>query len=144
MLTVEPLATVTTTLDVPAGVPWFGGGPVLLLPPPPHAGAEISIANNTINPIPRTRFRFPPIKTMEKRNPSPPIQCAKKNDCVRRCSRALAAVVETVIVAVVVLAVPFAVIVDGVKLQVASEGRPEQVKLIVPLNPVELMTATEL
>ena len=52
----------------------------------------------------------------------------------------MAAVVVTVIVAAVVLGVPFAVIVGGVKEQVVSEGRPVQARLIVPLNPVELET----
>jgi hypothetical protein len=52
-------------------------------------------------------------------------------------------VVVTVIAAVVVLGVPLAVIVAGTNRQAASEGRPVQARLIVPLNPVELETLIE-
>jgi hypothetical protein len=52
-------------------------------------------------------------------------------------------VVVTVITAADVFAVPFAAIVVGVNVQVVSEGRPEHARLIVPLNPVELDTLTD-
>ena len=39
-----------------------------------------------------------------------------------------------------VFGVPFATIVAGVNIQAASEGKPEQVRVIVPVNPVELDT----
>lgn len=53
-------------------------------------------------------------------------------------SVAVAAVVVTKIETVAVLGVPFAARVAGEKVQVVSEGKPEQAILIVPLNPVEL------
>jgi len=59
---------------------------------------------------------------------------------LRACERAVGAVVVTVIEALVVFAVPLAVIVAGANAQAASEGRPEQARLIVPLKPVELET----
>jgi hypothetical protein len=58
-------------------------------------------------------------------------------------SVAVAAVVVTKIETVVVFGVPFAAMVAGEKVQVVSEGKPEQPILIVPLNPVELDTATD-
>ena len=39
-----------------------------------------------------------------------------------------------------VFGVPLATIVAGVNIQAASEGKPEQVRVIVPVNPVELDT----
>ena len=58
-------------------------------------------------------------------------------------SVAVAAVVVTKIETFVVLGVPFAAMVAGEKVQVASYGRPTQARLIVPLKPVELDTATD-
>jgi hypothetical protein len=68
----------------------------------------------------------------------PIIQAADR--LVRRCKLAVGAFVVTVIEALVVAAVPFAVIVAGENRQVASEGRPEHARLMVPLKPVELET----
>jgi hypothetical protein len=53
------------------------------------------------------------------------------------------AVVVTVIEALVVFAVPFAVIVAGANTHAASDGRPEHVRLIVPLKPVEFATVID-
>jgi hypothetical protein len=55
----------------------------------------------------------------------------------------VAAFVVTVIETFVVLGVPLAVIVAGVNMQAASEGRPEQLRLMVPLKPVEFEIATD-
>jgi hypothetical protein len=51
--------------------------------------------------------------------------------------------VLTRVPAVVEFRVPLAVIVGGVKVQVASEGRPEQPRLIVPPKTVELEMLTD-
>jgi hypothetical protein len=56
---------------------------------------------------------------------------------------AVGAVVVTLIVAVVVAAVPLAVTDDGEKAHDASDGSPLHAKLIVPLKPVELETDTD-
>jgi hypothetical protein len=46
-------------------------------------------------------------------------------------------------VAVVELGVPFAVIDEGVNVQLDSEGKPEHASVIVPLKLVELETLTD-
>jgi hypothetical protein len=51
--------------------------------------------------------------------------------------------VATTIDELVVAGVPAAVIVEGENEHVASEGRPEQDKLMVPLNPVDVATVTD-
>jgi hypothetical protein len=56
------------------------------------------------------------------------------------CELVVATAVVTAIDALVVVAVPLAAIVAGANRQAASEGRPEQARLIVPLNPVEFET----
>jgi hypothetical protein len=56
---------------------------------------------------------------------------------------ALAAVVVTVIVELVVVSVPVLLTVGTLKLQLASEGSPEQASVIVPVNPPEETTDTE-
>jgi hypothetical protein len=61
----------------------------------------------------------------------------------RCCELVVAAVVVMVIEEVVVLGAPFAAIVAGANMHAASEGRPEQARLIAPLNPVELETLIE-
>jgi hypothetical protein len=53
------------------------------------------------------------------------------------------AFVVTVIETLVVFAVPFAVIEVGENRQAASDGRPEHARLIVPLNPLEFATLSE-
>ena len=50
----------------------------------------------------------------------------------------VAAVVVTVTTAVVVETVPVVFTEAGENAQVASDGKPAQAKVIVPLNPVEL------
>lgn len=57
-------------------------------------------------------------------------------------SRAEAAVVDTVTMTVLVFAVPVAVMIAGANTQLASEGKPAQASLIVPLKPVEFATTT--
>jgi len=94
----------------------------------------------------RTRRCLPLVNTTETSSPIIMIHCAGR--CGRNRDRntaaevVVAAVVVTVIVGVVVFGVPFAVIVDGENVHAASVGRPEQLRLIVPLNPVELETPT--
>ena len=48
-----------------------------------------------------------------------------------------------VMVEVVVAGVPAAVTLDGLNVQVAPTGSPEQERAMVPLNPVEFTTARE-
>src|SRR5271169_2607123 len=93
---------------------------------------------------PRARCRFPPTRTVGKRSsPMPKIHSA--GQYARCCERniVVAALVVIVIEGLFILAVPFAVIVAGVNVHAASEGRPEQARLIVPVNPVELETVTD-
>jgi len=144
VLTIDPLVAVTNTVETPVGVPASGGGlwiGVLLLPPP-HPGATTSNINVRNKNNPRAR-RFPLTSTLERSIPTANIHSAGKN--VRRCKRdmAVAAFVVMVMEGVVVLAVPFAVIVAGAKTHVASEGRPEQANVIVPLKLVEFVTLTD-
>jgi hypothetical protein len=53
------------------------------------------------------------------------------------------AVVLTVMVTVVVAAVPFAAMDDGLNAHVASDGKPEQARLIVPLKLLEFATVID-
>lgn len=139
MLTVDPLVAVTSTVEVPIGVPGFGGGkwlPPLLLPPPPQLGATTSNSRVSSKNNPRTLCRFPPTRTVEARSsPIPAVHWPGKYG--RCCELAVGAVVVIAIATLVVFAVPVVVIVAGPNTQAAFEGRPEQAKLIVPLNPVE-------
>jgi hypothetical protein len=59
---------------------------------------------------------------------------------VRRNCALTGAVVLTVTETFVVAAVPFAAMDAGLKAHFDSEGSPEQVKLMVPLKPLEFMT----
>jgi hypothetical protein len=97
------------------------------------------------NKNPRTRCRFPPTRTLENSSPMPTIHCPA-SQFVLCCESAVAvgALVVTVIDTLVVFAVPFAVIDVGANMQAASEGSPEQAKLMLPLNPLELETLREL
>lgn len=56
---------------------------------------------------------------------------------------AAAAVVVTLIAEEVVVALPVAFIEEGVNKQAAPEGRPEQERAMLPLNPVEKVTVTD-
>ena len=117
---------------------------LLLLPPPPQEGTTNVTAKMSSKSNPRTRCRFPPTRTVEKRSsPTPNVHSAGKYDRCCEPNIVVAAFVVIVIEAAVVLAVPFAVIVAGVIVHAASEGRPEQARLIVPVNPVELETVTD-
>src|SRR5438270_7670147 len=58
------------------------------------------------------------------------------------CSSAEAAVVDTVTMTVLVFAVAVAVMLAGANRQLASEGKPAQASLIVPLKPVEFATTS--
>lgn len=53
------------------------------------------------------------------------------------------AVVDTVIVGDVVVGAPVAIIDDWLNRQVAPEGNPEHERVMVPLNPVEVFTDTD-
>lgn len=82
-----------------------------------------------------------PMSRIEKKAKLP-IASQRGNECRSgACSAAVvAAVVFMVIVPGVVLAVPFAATDDGLNEQEAPDGRLEQAKEIVPLNPAELTT----
>lgn len=79
---------------------------------------------------------------MESRSPIPN-HCDAKYLGRWEFSLAVAALVATRIETVVVFGAPVALIVDGVKVQVASEGSPAQDSVIVPLKLVEFETATD-
>ena len=79
----------------------------------------------------------------ERGTPKPNIHCASKYVRRRGVTVAVAAVVVTVIEAAVVLRVPFAVMLAGVKVHVASEGSPAQARRIVPLKLVEVATVID-
>lgn len=82
--------------------------------------------------------------TTERGSPKPNIHhCASKYVRRRGVTIAVAAVVVTVIEAAVVLRVPFAGMLAGVKVHVASEGSPAQARLIVPLKLVEVATVID-
>jgi hypothetical protein len=101
-------------------------------------------ANVSSKKNPRTRCRFPPTRTLENNSPMPTTHCPGSQfvPCSERAV-AVGTLVVTVIDALVVFAVPFAAILAGAKVHVASEGRPEQARLMLPLNPLELETLTE-
>ena len=101
--------------------------------------AKVSSKNN-----PRARCCFPPTSKLENSSPRPTIHCPASQFLVC-CERAVAvdALVVTVIDTLVVVAVPFAVIDVGANMQAASDGSPEQARLMLPLNPLELETLTE-
>jgi hypothetical protein len=80
---------------------------------------------------------------MESRSPIPIIHCAGKYSRREEFSFAVAALVATTIETVVVFGVPAALIVAGVKAQVASEGSPAQASVMLPLKLVEFETVTE-
>jgi len=90
------------------------------------------------------RRRFgPPSRSPEKTKPTPGSQWARKS-CRGECSNsAAAAVVVTVIVDGVVVSVPVAFIEEGLNTHVAPAGSPEQARVIVPVNPVEDDTFTD-
>jgi hypothetical protein len=78
---------------------------------------------------------------LENSSPIPIIHSpGRQFGCCCECANAVGALVVTVMDALVVLAVPLGLIVVGANTQVASDGRPEQARLMVPLNPLELVT----
>ena len=128
---------------VPMGVPGFGGGDggVLLLPPP-QPGTNIIRINSAKKPE-RTRSRPLPARKIEPSTKVPAANKLAKRVCLGACSMAVGAVVVTFTTAEVVWGDPLAIIVEGVKVQAASEGRPEQARVIVPLKPVEYETVKD-
>lgn len=84
-----------------------------------------------------------PITTTEKHMKHAMANQRVKGRRPGECSMAAAAVVVTVIVGEVVVGVPVAVIDEGVNRQLAAVGSPEHVRVMVPLNPVEVDTETE-
>jgi len=69
------------------------------------------------------------------------MSCDKSRDC--RSAAVVTAVVLTEIAAVTVFGVPLAVIDEGENVQLASVGRPEHEREMVPLKLVELETDTD-
>src|ERR1017187_10143615 len=82
-------------------------------------------------------------RKFESSSPTPIIHCADKYRRRWDPSVAVAAVVVTMIAAIVVLGVPVALMVAGGKVHVAAEGRATQARLIIPLRLVELATVTD-
>lgn len=92
-----------------------------------------------------------------RRRPEVPINPTERNMKLARASRfvrckrrgkfgmaaVLAAVVVTAIVGDAVVGAPVAVIDDWLNRQVAPEGNPEQERVMVPVNPVEVLTDTD-
>jgi len=81
---------------------------------------------------------------MERNAKLPPASRRANKEPRGARSAAVAAVVLTVMVEEFVAMVPEAVIVDGLKVHDASLGSPEQEREMVPVNPVEFDTETEL
>lgn len=114
----------------------------MLLPPPPHAGANEITARRRSNPAERRRAGEPSITT--EKNAKIPTASQRENGArAGECRIAVVAVVVIVIVDAVVAGVPAAVTVEGENVQAAPTGRPEHETVMVPLNPVEDKTATE-
>src|SRR5215467_4929822 len=147
LLTVEPLVAVTVMLYVPVAVPEFagrGGGGAGVLLPPPHEGTATTTATKTSRRITRIWCCRLLTSTMENNSPAPIIQVAKEGRCPCSCrSPVVGACVVIAMVAVVEPAVPVGFTDDGVIVHVASEGAPEQARLIVLPYPVEYWTAIE-
>jgi hypothetical protein len=143
-LVVEPLVAVTVTLEVPVGVPEFGGGPELPWPPPQEGTAVNANASRSSKHSPRIRCCFPPKNPIVIRTANPLIQYAKRNGPCFDCKAAVvAAVVVTEIPTVVMLIVPLAETEEGLKVHVASDGKPEHANVMVPLKPVEFVTSSD-
>jgi len=127
-----------------------GGGGGLLPPPPPQPGAKMINANIADANIAKRYLDL-------RRRPEVPINPTERNmklaravhlaRWARRGGSSMAedpgAVVVTVIAEGVVLSVPGAVIEDWLNRQPAPMGNPEQAREMVPVNPVEEETATE-
>ena len=133
-LTLVPLVAVTVTFDTPGGVPEFEGGGFVPPPPPPPQPGTVTIISMISRNIARVRCCFPPTSTTENSSPRPISDSASKK--VRRwgVAIAVAAVVVTVTVTFVVPNAPVALTLEGLKPQVASEGRPAHASVIVPLK----------
>jgi hypothetical protein len=113
----EPEAAVTVTVPVPAGVP------ELLIPPQPSVIPAVQ-RTNTEDRIAGSCSRFfQPINNNPQAAMIPPPANGQG-----RLFRLLVAAVVVIVIVVVLAAVPFGVTLVGEKLQVASDGRPEQVK----------------
>ncbi len=114
-----------------------------LLLPPPQPGA-ITINANSSKSNSGERRRGTPISRAEKSIKPPAASQCPKCRCPGDCSIAVAAVVVTMIPEVTVVSVPLAVIVGVLNTHAASEGSPEQERVMALLNPVDQVTATEL
>ena len=128
---------------MPVGVPGSGGGGggELLLPPPPQDATK-RVANK-IDRVHEDRFFLVPQQTtIAKSSPVPSIDSAKRRG-VRNATAEVGAFVLTVTAEDVVANFPLAFIGATENVQAASEGRPEQARLIDPLNPVEVERLTE-
>lgn len=134
VLTVEPLIAVTVRLYVPLGVPGFGGGGGgVLLPAPPQDGITTTDAAKTSKSIIRSCCLLLTSR-IENNSPAPVIEVAAKYSRPCPCrSLEVAACVVMATVAVVEPTVPVGFTDDGVIVHVASDGAPEQARVIVPL-----------
>jgi len=118
---------------------------LLLPPPPPQPGAN-TIKANIARRIRDLCWRGePPTSTTEKSmKPARVGQLAGSALCGGSSMAVVpAAVVVTVIAEEVVVGVPVAVIGDWLNRQVAPLGNPEHARVMVPVNPVEEETETE-
>lgn len=135
MCTSWPLAAVTTTVEVPAGVGVEDGGevPLPLLPPlpPPHPLPRPEIAQSVrASTVSIRRLEELPSRKIEA---SPPPVLMTHQSRRRRGSTSCAA---AAVVVTVRTALPLPVIEAGEKLQLAPAGRAEQeleLKLMVPV-----------
>jgi len=120
-----PLVAVTTTVYLPNGVPGSGGG-VLLLPPPPPQAERVknptTINDNSM--LTRRRLDGTPSNSTPAKV-SPPVAPHQLGLSCRNIAAAGA------LVAIVRVVVPLPASEVGLKLQVLSDGRPEQEE---PLN----------
>jgi hypothetical protein len=140
-----PLLAMTVMLYDPASVAGTGGGGGgALLPPPPQPGiTRISIKSESkskdVRLLPGT-----PISTIEKNIKLLNASQAVANGRIEGRSIALVPLlVVTVTVEAVVDAIPVVLIEGELNKQAAPAGSPEQARVIVPLNPVEEETATD-
>ena len=133
---IDPLLAVSVTRYCPTGVPGFGGGVELPLLPPPQL-TEAATLNRIIA---RTIFVRPcllvkPPKNMAK-TPRHPL--AIHNGRLRGAFNPAVAA----IVLMVTVMVPFPATVGGLKMQVLSVGKPEQLGVTVPENPFCAVTVS--
>lgn len=114
----------------------------MLLAPPPQETIVIVAAASTNREIPRVICFLSTTRTVENSTPTASIQPETGCKQCRKRAAVVGAVVLTATVAVIVEGVPLGFTDGGENEQVASEGNPEQVSVMVPLKLVELEIAT--